>query len=116
MPGFLQYGLPTDGSADFADLDGDRLNNWQEWQGYTDPTNALSHFEIEAIAGGPLVSVTFHSSANRLYTLFSCTNLIGGVWTPVPGQTDIPGIDAEHTLIDSASGSNRFYRVGVRVP
>ena len=57
------------------------------------------------------MSVSFQSSAARLYTLYACTNLTGAVWTPVPGQTDIPGTGARQTLTDPAPGPNRFYRV-----
>jgi hypothetical protein len=111
-----QHGLPTDGSADFTDPDGDRLNNWQEWLADTDPTNALSVLRIESIAAGPPVTVQFTSSSNRFYSLLGCTNLTAPVWMDVPGQTDVPGSGGLQALRDTNAAPPRFYRVGVRVP
>ena len=67
------------------------------------------------------MTVTLQSSANRLYTLYSSPQVTSaggasGVWTPVPGQTDVPGTGALLTLSDSDAVPAKFYRVGVRLP
>ena len=51
------YGLPSDGSADYLDSDGDGLNNWQEYLAGTNPTNASSVFKItggQVLSGGAI--------------------------------------------------------------
>src|SRR5439155_15791617 len=75
--GWLQgYRLPTDGSADDRDADGDGMNNWQEWIAGTDPTNALSALRVLAPAGGVLgITVQWQSVSNRTYFLQRSTNL-----------------------------------------
>ena len=53
------YGLPSDGSADYLDSDGDGLNNWQEYLAGTNPTNASSVFKItggQVLPGGAIRS------------------------------------------------------------
>ena len=45
-----QYGLPTDGSADKLDSDGDGFSNYAEWIAGTNPTNAASGLQLKSIA------------------------------------------------------------------
>jgi parallel beta-helix repeat protein len=112
-----QYGLPTDGSADYTDPDHDGMNNWQEWVADTNPTNAASVLRLTILSNSPPVAVTFSSSAARRYTLLSCSNLTpSSAWTPVPGQTDIYGSGGVISLTDTNPPAPAFYRVSVRLP
>jgi hypothetical protein len=77
-----QYGLPTDGSADFTDPDGDRMNNWQEWRCQTVPTDPLSALRLLSPAITPTnATLTWQSVAGVSYSLERSTNL--AAFTPV---------------------------------
>ena len=110
-----QYGLPTNGSADYIDSDNDTLNNWQEWRCGTDPTNALSVLRfLSPVRDGNNVFVQWQSSPYANYYLERSTNLGA---TPIFYllATNLPGQGSITTYIDTnaAPGSPLFYRVGV---
>jgi hypothetical protein len=110
-----QFGLTTDGSADYVDTDHDGHNNWQEWMAGTDPTNALSVLWLAPQVITPTnVTLTWTSVTNRIYTLEQATNLAG---TPpfTPLATNLPGHPGTTTFTDTnAVGPGpRFYRVSV---
>ena len=109
------YAQPTDGSADFTDLDGDRMNTWQEWRCQTDPTDTLSALRLlSASPDGTNVTVTWQSVAGVNYFLERSTNLWANPpFTPlgigIPGQ---PGTTS-YTDTNAAAGPRLFYRAGV---
>jgi hypothetical protein len=108
-----QYGLPTDGSADYADTDHDGRNNWQEWCCLTCPTNALSALRMlsatDAVSG---VTVTWSSVTDRTYALERATDL-----APAPAfsllQSNLPGLPDTTSFTDTNAlgAAPRFYRV-----
>ncbi len=111
-----QYGLPTDGSADFTDPDGDHANNWQEWNCATVPTNALSALRLltPQTVGSNLV-VTWQSVTNKTYFLERSTSLATNA-SFLPLASNIAGQTGTTTFTDTnaAPAGPRFYRVGVQ--
>jgi len=111
------YGLPSDGSADYLDSDGDGMNNWQEYLAGTNPTNANSVFKItnnQLIPGEQFV-LRWLSVSNRIYDVMRGTNLTAGAsaFVALPGATNLTGSPPENAWTDSVSGASTptFYRV-----
>jgi len=111
-----QYGLPTDGSANFTDNDADTLNNWEEWVCGTNPTNALSALRLlTPVSDGTSSTVTWESVAGRTYLLERAYGLgAGSAFIPVasgiPGRADTTSYTDTNEFIFGSS----LYRVGIQ--
>lgn len=112
-----KYGLPTDGSADYVDSDGDGMNNWQEWIANTDPTISWSVLRIN----GPFVNqsgvwITWQNSG-RTYFLQRSTNLaVQPAFLTIASNLLTPGSGfTRYTDTSATNGGPYFYRVGVQV-
>jgi hypothetical protein len=100
-----------------CDADHDGVSNYKEYVANTNPTNALSSFHIECVTNSTGCGVLFQSSPNRIYTLYYSPNPAGGIWTAVFPQTNVPGSGGMDVLWDTATtDTQRFYRIGVRIP
>jgi len=111
------YGLPTDGSADFLDPDGDGMNNWKEWIAGTDPTNALSFLQMMPPSPSTNTSgmvVTWNSVFGKNYFIQRAANLTKNAFSTI--QTNVPGSSGTTSYLDTTATNTGpyFYRVGVQ--
>ena len=113
-----QYGLPTDGTADYIDSDGDGMNNWQEFIAGTNPTNAASVLTLYAPAANQFpkgTRVTWQSVNTRTYYLQRSTNLFDPAGFTCL-QSNLTGLAGATSFTDTmaTNGGAYFYRVGVQ--
>jgi len=112
-----QFGLPTDGSADFTDDDGTGMDNYQKWIAGLDPTNSLSALAMlppVVTNNPPGVVVSWQSVSDRTYFLQSSTNLgpaaaFSTIASGIPGQAG----STRYTDTNAVGAAPVFYRVGV---
>jgi hypothetical protein len=112
------YGLPTDGSADHVDTDGDGMDNWQEWIADTSPIDVTSALRLLApSADPPSITVTWQSTSNRTYSLERSTNysnqvIFSAIASNIPGRFSMTSFTDTNATAPGAA----VYRVGVQGP
>lgn len=111
-----RYGLPTDGTADFLDLDGDGHNNWQEWQADTVPTNALSALRmLTPTRSASGVTLSWESVNTRSYWLERASNLAGQpAFSIIASNLSGQLTKTIYTDTNALGAGPFFYRVGVQ--
>jgi len=107
-----QYGLSTDGSADYADCDGDLANNWQEWIAGTDPTNFHSALRLLSPTITPLgVLLKWTTIENQSYSLERGVSLNPASFIIL--QTNLTSLSGgvSYTDTNAPTQGAAFYRV-----
>ncbi len=105
----IEYSLPTDGSADYIDSDGDGLNNWQEYQLGTNPLNKNTpgHFSLIQRLSNYKIHLNFLGEPNKQYKIDTSSNLIN--WIEFI-SISITNADGSSVIDETNTAPLRFYR------
>lgn len=89
----IANGLTGDPRADLEDQDVDGFATWQEYQAGTSPLQNVLRVRAvtapDALATG--LPLAFEPLAGQSYRILSTTNLMSGLWEPMPWRTDAGG-------------------------
>jgi hypothetical protein len=88
--------------------------DWSEFVAGTDPLDARSVFLIDQLsfdASSQTFSASWPSATNRLYTVWSTTNLSGN-WLPLNDYANLPGTGTRLGFTGPATGQ-RYFRLEV---
>jgi uncharacterized repeat protein (TIGR03803 family) len=111
-------GLASDNSLASDDADGTGQNNQFKYVAGLDPTNPASVFllQVAAVTNQPSqYNLIFNPWARRrTYSPQFTTDLVGGVWLPLPGYAG-PVTNGNQVIITdtNAIGPQRFYRIDI---
>ena len=113
-----QNGLATDGSADYLDLDGTGMNNWQKsvaGLNPNDPTSVLAMLPPSPVNNSNGITVSWQSVSNRTYSLQRACDL-SALPVFITLQSNIVGQAGTTSCMDTGATNDGpyFYRVGVQ--
>ena len=101
-------------SASFADPDGDKLTNLQEFLAGTNPTNAASVFKLTAQNPSATTNaVAINSASGIVYRIFARDDLTAGNWDILADQVIGNGTNVFLADPAAATSAKRFYRAQV---
>ncbi len=111
-----QYGLPLDGTKDYADFDLDGMTTWMEWRAGTDPVDPTSVLKLLPLTNSPSGTiVSWESVPDRLYLIQRTASLAAPVQFQTLASNLFGGATWTNWLDTSAIGAGPFfYRAGVQ--
>jgi hypothetical protein len=96
------------------DADGDGFSNRQEYIAGTDPKDSSARLQMNERISGGRPEVSFNTITGRLYSIYTCTNLLSGEWTAIAPPFSGDGLP--FTANDPNLFAQRFYRLEVSLP